>query len=157
MMIHKFLHLNQSVETAKRRLAHIARFFPEVSAARATLDAATEDLQWRMRTPFGLTQPLQLTPCPMGIEGKYLFQQNDLHLKVIGYVQFHTARHNLTELEIAVYYEVKGFALRWLDQIFNIGEFFANRQLSRLREHLSHSTGATPFEPVEVVTLQHAM
>lgn len=150
MMIHKILHLNQPLELAKRRLAHLSRFYSDVTGAKATLDGTDATLQWRLRTPLGLTQPLQITACPSGVPGKYLFQSSDIQLKVVGYLQYHEVKRNLTELEIAVYYEVRPFVLRWVDRIFNAGNILAHRQLDKLRAHLAGEARPVPWPPIAV-------
>ncbi len=149
MMIRKIFHLHQSIEQSKERLAYLSSFYPEATGVKC-LTSRLKGETWRIKTPFGLSGPLQVTVNPANFEERVLFQGEDQNLKLIGIVQYHAIRSNLTEIEIGVYYEVRDPLLGILDRIFKLGDKLVTRQLRKLRSHLAGDFTTPLWEPAEL-------
>ena len=148
-MIRKIIHLHQSIEQSKQRLAYLCRFYPEATGVKAVQSRLKGEI-WKLKTPLGLTAPLQVTVNPADLQERVLFRGEDEKLKIIGILQYHAIKRNLTEIEVGIYYEVRDPFYEILDRIFKLGDRFVTRQLRKLQSHLAGDFTTPLWEPTDM-------
>lgn len=156
MLLQKTLHMSQSLEECKSRLASIhsyRRQLPMVTKANVT---SSKTLDFGFRGPLGFEGHTVISTLESDQPEQVGFESWGGNIELMGLIEFEEVRPDCTEVSIAVYYEIKNRFFAWLDRRFHFVEAFLNAELRSLRAHFEGIAAPVPermpvfavFEPV---------
>jgi ribosome-associated toxin RatA of RatAB toxin-antitoxin module len=135
MLLQKTLHMNQSLEECKTRLASIQsyrRHFVMVTKATVT---SSKTVDFSSRGPLGFEARTVLLSVESESPDQMAFESTGGNLDVIGLAEFTEIRPNCTEVTLALHYEIKNKLFAWLDRRFYFVDAFVTSQLRSIRAH----------------------
>ena len=135
MMLHKILHMNQSVDETKRRLANVSSYRHHLEGVECADMAGEGVSNWRLQLPLGFRAEFTLTETSLEDGDTYMFKTLGGDLEIVGMVVFHGIKSNLTEVDITLNYESNSPLFNMLDRMLNVGDQFLVNQLRRVRAH----------------------
>jgi len=156
MLLQKTLHMNQSLEECKTRLASIQSYRRQfVMVTKATV-TSSKTVDFSFRGPVGFEAHTVLLAVDSDAADQYAFESVGGNIDLMGLVDFAEVRPNCTEVTLAVHYEIKNKVFAWLDRRLRFVDAFVTSELRSIRSHFEGI--ATPhverapilpmFEPV---------
>ena len=135
MLLQKTLHMNQSLEECKTRLASIQSYRRQfVMVTRATVTSSkTVDLSFR--GPLGFEARTVLLSVESESPDQMVFESTGGNMDVMGLAEFTEIRSNCTEVTLALHYEIKNRFFAWLDRRFHFVDTFVTSELRSIRAH----------------------
>ncbi|CAN5524204.1 hypothetical protein BH20VER3_BH20VER3_13440 [soil metagenome] len=135
MLLQKTLHMSQSLDECKNRLASIQSYrrqFVRVTKATVT---SSKTLDFSFRGPLGFEAETVVTAIESNAPDQIAFESWGGNIDLTGLVDFAEVRPDCTEVTIAVHYEIKNRFYAWLDRRFGFVNAFLNVELRSLRAH----------------------
>ena len=135
MLLQKTLHMNQSLEECKHRLASIQSYrrqFVMVTRANVT---SSKTVDFSFRVPLGFEARTVLLSVESGSPDIMAFESTGGNLEVSGMAEFTAIRPNCTEVTLALHYEIKNKLFAWLDRRFHFVDAFVTSELRSIRSH----------------------
>jgi uncharacterized membrane protein len=156
MLIQKTLHMSQSLEECKSRLASIHSYRRHLAMVTHANVTSSKTLDFGFRGPLGFEGHTVISTLESDQPEQVAFESWGGNIKLMGLVEFEEVRTDCTEVSIAVYYEIKNRFYAWLDRRFGFVEAFLNAELRSLRAHFEGIAAPVPermpvfavFEPV---------
>lgn len=135
MLLQKTLHMNQSLDECKARLAGIQSYRRQfVMVTKATV-TSSKTVDFSFRGPFGFEAQTVLMSVESDSPDQYNFESTGGNIELMGLVDFSAIRPNCTEVTLAVHYEIKNKLFAWLDRKLHFVDAFLNSELRSIRSH----------------------
>ena len=135
MLLQKTLHMNQSLDECKTRLASIQSYRRQfVMVTKATV-TSSKTVDFSFRGPFGFEANTVLLGVETDSPDQFSFESTGGNIDVMGIVEFTAIRPTCTEVTLAVHYEIKNRLFAWLDRKFRFVDAFLNSELRSIRSH----------------------
>ena len=156
MLLQKTLHMSQSLEECKSRLASIHSYRRQfVMVTKATM-TSSKTLDFSFRGPLGFKGQTVVTALESDSPDRFAFESWGGNIDLMGLVEFEEVRPDCTEVTMAVHYEIKNKLYAWLDRRFGFVDAFLRTELRSLRAHfegiaapvVERSPMYSMFEPV---------
>src|ERR1700726_1932325 len=134
MLLQKTLHMNQSLDECKSRLASIQSYRRQfVMVTKATV-TSSKTVDFSFRGPLGFEAHTVLLSVESDSPDQYTFESVGGNINLMGIVDFAEIRPNCTEVTLAVHYEIRNKLLAWLDRRLRFLDTFVNTKLRNLRQ-----------------------
>ena len=135
MLLQKTLHMSQSLDECKSRLASIASYRRQfVMVTKATV-TSSKTLDFGFRGPLGFEGQTVVTAIESESPDQFAFESWGGNIDLMGLVEFAEVRPDCTEVTLAVHYEIKNKLYAWLDRKFGFVDAFLTSELRSLRAH----------------------
>src|SRR5436190_12135946 len=135
MLLQKTLHMNQSLEECKTRLASIQSYRRQfVMVTKATV-TSSKTVDFSFRGPLGFEARTVLLAVESDSPDTFAFESTGGNLDVMGLAEFTEIRPNCTEVTLALHYEIKNKLFAWLDRRFHFVDAFVTSELRSIRSH----------------------
>ena len=135
MLLQKTLHMNQSIEECKSRLASIQSYRRQfVMVTKATV-TSSKTVDFSFRGPLGFEARTVLMSVESESPDQFAFESTGGNLDVMGLVEFTEIRPNCTEVTLALHYEIRNKLFAWLDRRFHFVDAFLTSELKSIRAH----------------------
>ena len=144
MLLQKTLHMSQSLEECKSRLASIHSYRPHLAMFTHANVTSSKTLDFGFRGPLGFEGHTVISTLESDQPEQVAFESWGGNIKLMGLVEFEEVRPDCTEVSIAVYYEIKNRFYAWLDRRFGFVEAFLNAELRSLRAHFEGIAAPVP-------------
>jgi hypothetical protein len=147
MLLQKTLHMSQSVEECKARLASIQSYRRQfLMVTRATV-TSSKTVDFCFRGPLGFEAHTVLLSVDSESPDQYAFESVGGNIALMGIVDFAEIRPNCTEVTLAFHYDIKNKLFAWLDRRFHFVDSIVTAELRSIRAH---------FEGIAASYLDHA-
>jgi hypothetical protein len=147
MLLQKTLHMNQSLEECKTRLASIQSYWRRfVMVTKATV-TSSKTVDFSFRGPLGFEARTVLLSIESESPDQMAFESTGGNLDVTGLAEFTEIRPKCTEVTLALHYEIKNKLFAWLDRRFHFVDAFVTSELRSIRAH---------FEGIAAPVVEHA-
>ena len=135
MLLQKTLHMNQSLDECKHRLASIQSYRRQfVMVTKATV-TSSKTVDFSFRGPLGFEARTVLLSVESDSPDQFAFESTGGNLDVMGLVEFTEIRPACTEVTLALHYEIKNKLFAWLDRRFHFVDAFVTSELRSIRAH----------------------
>jgi hypothetical protein len=135
MLLQKTLHMNQSLDECKHRLASIQSYRRQfVMVTKATV-TSSKTVDFSFRGPLGFEARTVLLSVESDSPDQFAFESTGGNLDVMGLVEFTEIRPSCTEVTLALHYEIKNKLFAWLDRRFHFVDAFVTSELRSIRAH----------------------
>jgi uncharacterized membrane protein len=135
MLLQKTLHMSQSLEECKSRLASIQSYRRQfVMVTKATV-TSSKTLDFSFRGPLGFEAHTVVAAVESNSPDQHAFESWGGNIDLMGLIEFEEVRPDCTEVTFAVHYEIKNKLYAWLDRRFGFVEAFLTSELRSLRSH----------------------
>jgi len=135
MLLQKTLHMNQSLDECKHRLAGIQSYRRQfVMVTKATV-TSSKTVDFSFRGPLGFEARTVLLSVESDSPDQFAFESTGGNLDVMGLVEFTEIRPSCTEVTLALHYEIKSKLFAWLDRRFHFVDAFVTSELRSIRAH----------------------
>jgi hypothetical protein len=135
MLLQKTLHMSQSLEECKSRLASIQSYRRQfVMVTKATV-TSSKTLDFSFRGPLGFEAHTVVAAIESNSPDQLAFESWGGNIDLMGLIEFEGVRPDCTEVTFAVHYENKNKLYAWLDRRFGFVEAFLTSELRSLRSH----------------------
>jgi len=160
MLLQKTLHMSQSLDECKSRLASIHSYRRQlVMVTKATM-TSSKTVDFSFRGPLGFKAQTVVAAIESDSPDQFAFESWGGNIDLMGLVEFEEVRPDCTEVTIALHYEIRNKFYAWLDRRFGFVDAFLTAELRSLRAHFegiaAPVTERSPvyamFEPVSAVT-----
>src|SRR3954452_23822347 len=135
MLLQKTLHMNQSLDECKHRLASIQSYRRQfVMVTKATV-TSSKTVDFSFRGPLGFEAQTVLMTADTDSPDEFALESTGGNIDLMGLVDVTEIRPNCTEVTLAVHYEIKNKLFAWLDRRFKFVDAFVNSELRSIRAH----------------------
>lgn len=135
MLLQKTLHMSQSLDECKSRLASIHSYRRQlVMVTKATM-TSSKTIDFNFRAPLGFEAHTVVTPIEADSPDQFAFESWGGNIDLMGLVEFEEVRTDCTEVTLALHYEIKNKFYAWLDRKFGFIDGFLTAELRSLRAH----------------------
>src|SRR6202521_1523722 len=135
ILLQKTLHMNQSLEECKTRLASIQSYRRQfVMVTKATV-TSSKTVDFSFRGPLGFEARTTLLAVDCDSEDQFAFESVGGNIEVMGLVDFSEIRPTCTEITLAIHYRIKNRMFAWLDRHLHFVDTFVNAELRSIRAH----------------------
>jgi ribosome-associated toxin RatA of RatAB toxin-antitoxin module len=135
MLLQKTLHMSQSLEECKSRLASIHSYRRQfVMVTKATM-TSSKTLDFSFRGPLGFRAQTVVAAIESDSPDQIAFESWGGNIELMGLIEFEEVRPDCTEVTLAVHYEIKNKLYAWLDRKFGFVDAFLTSELRSLRAH----------------------
>ncbi len=135
MLLQKTLHMSQSLDECKTRLASIQSYRRQfVMVTKATV-TSSKTIDFGFRGPLGFEAHTVVASVESESPDRFAFESWGGNIDLMGLVEFDSVRPDCTEVTLAVHYEIKSKLYAWLDRKFGFIDAFLTSELRSLRAH----------------------
>ncbi len=135
MLLQKTLHMSQSLEECKSRLASIHSYRRQlVMVTKATM-TSSKTIDFGFRGPLGFEAQTVVAAIESDSPDQFAFESWGGNIDLMGLVDFEEVRPGCTEVTLALHYEIKNKFYAWLDRRFGFVDAFLTGELRSLRAH----------------------
>ena len=135
MLLHKTLHMSQSLNESKHRLASIQSYRRQLGMVTKATVTSSKTLDFGFRGPLGFDAQTVVSALETDSPDQFAFESWGGNIDLMGLVEFEEVRPDCTEVNIAVHYEIKNRFYAWLDRKFKFVDAFVTSELRSLRAH----------------------
>jgi hypothetical protein len=135
MLLQKTLHMNQSLDECKNRLASIQSYRRQFVMVTRAIVTSSKTVDFSFRGPLGFEARTVLLSVESGSPNIMAFESTGGNLDVMGLAEFTAIRPNCTEVSLALHYEIKSKLFAWLDRRFHFVDAFVTSELRSIRAH----------------------
>jgi len=135
MLLHKTLHMSQSLNESKHRLAGIQSYRRQLGMVTKATVTSSKTLDFGFRGPLGFEAQTVVSALETDSPDQFAFESWGGNIDLMGLVEFEEVRPDCTEVNIAVHYEIKNRFYAWLDRKFKFVDAFMTSELRGLRAH----------------------
>src|SRR5438045_500659 len=135
MLLQKTLHMNQSLDECKSRLASIQSYRRQFLMVTKATVTSSKTVDFSFRGPLGFEARTVLLSVESDSPDQFAFESTGGNLDVMGMVEFTEIRPNCTEVTLALHYEIKNKLFAWLDRRFHFVDAFVTSALRSIRAH----------------------
>jgi hypothetical protein len=135
MLLQKTLHMSQSLDECKTRLASIQSYRRQfVMVTKATV-TSSKTIDFGFRGTLGFEAHTVVAAVESESPDRFAFESWGGNIDLMGLVEFDSVRPDCTEVTLAVHYEIKSKIYAWLDRKFGFIDAFLTSELRSLRAH----------------------
>ena len=135
MLLQKTLHMNQSLDECKTRLASIQSYRRQFVMVTRAIVTSSKTVDFSFRGPLGFEARTVLLSVESDSPDQMAFESTGGNLDVMGLAEFTAIRPNCTEVTLALHYEIKNRLFAWLDRHFQFVDAFVTSELRSIRAH----------------------
>ena len=135
MLLQKTLHMSQSLDECKSRLASIQSYRRQLVMVTKATVTSSKTLDLSFRGPLGFEANTVVAALESDSPDQFAFESWGGNIDLMGLVEFEEVRPDCTEVTIAVHYELKNKLYAWLDRQFGFVDAFLTSELRSLRAH----------------------
>ena len=135
MLLQKTLHMSQSLEECKNRLASLHSYRRQLAMVTKATATSSKTLDFGFRGPFGFEAQTVLAIIKSDSPHQVAFESVGGNIDLMGLIEFEEIRPDFTEITLAVHYEIKSKCYAWLDRRFGFVDTFLTYELRSLRSH----------------------
>lgn len=135
MLLQKTLHMSQSLDESKSRLASIQSYRRQLLMVTKATVTSSKTLDFGFRGPLGFEANTVISAVQSDQPNQYAFESWGGNIDIMGLVEFDEVRPDCTEVNIAVHYEIKNPFFAWLDRQLGFVDSFLTAELRSLRAH----------------------
>jgi uncharacterized membrane protein len=135
MLLQKTLHMSQSLDECKSRLASIQSYRRQLLMVTKATVTSSKTLDLSFRGPLGFEANTVVAAIESDSPDQFAFESWGGNIDLMGLVEFEEVRPDCTEVTIAVHYELKNKLYAWLDRRFGFVDAFLTSELRSLRAH----------------------
>lgn len=149
MLLEKTLHMSQSLDECKARLASIHSYRRQFLMVTKAVVTSSKTVDFSFRGPFGFNARTVLLGIDTKSPDEVAFESVGGNIDIMGLLNFEELRPSCTEVTLAVHYQIRNKFFAWLDRRLHFVDAFVNAELRSIRSHFEGI--ATPFverEPV---------
>jgi len=135
MLLQKTLHMSQSLEECKSRLASIHSYRRQFVMVTKAMVTSSKTLDFSFRGPLGFEARTVLATIGSNSPDQIAFESWGGNIDLMGLIEFEEVRPNCTEINFAVHYEIKNKRYAWLDRRLGFVDALLTSELRSLRSH----------------------
>ena len=135
MLLQKTLHMSQSLEECKSRLASIQSYRRQLVMVTKAAVTSSKTLDFGFRGPLGFEAQTVIAAIETDSPDQFAFESWGGNIDLMGLVEFDEVRPGCTEICVAVHYEIKNRFYAWMDRKFGIIDSFLTSELRSIRAH----------------------
>jgi hypothetical protein len=135
MLLQKTLHMNQSLEECKTRLASIQSYRRQFVMSTKAIVTSSKTVDFSFRGPLGFEAHTVLLSVESESSDQMAFESSGGNLDVMGLAEFTEIRPNCTEITLALHYEIKNKLFAWLDRRFHFVDALVTSEMRSIRAH----------------------
>ena len=135
MLLQKTLHMSQSLDECKTRLASIQSYRRQFVMVTRAIVTSSKTVDFSFRGPLGFEARTVLLSVESDSPDLMAFESTGGNLDVTGLAEFTAIRPNCTEVTLALHYEIKNRLFAWLDRHFHFVDAFVTSELRSIRAH----------------------
>ncbi|MEY2544932.1 MAG: hypothetical protein QOG48_49 [Verrucomicrobiota bacterium] len=143
MLLEKTLHMSQSLDECKARLASIHSYRRQFVMVTKAIVTSSKTVDFSFRGPFGFSARTVLLSIENESAEELGFESVGGNIELMGLVNFEEIRPCCTEVTLAVHYEIKNKLFAWLDRRLHFVDAFVTAELRSIRAHFEGI--AAPF------------
>src|ERR1044072_7518808 len=135
MLLQKTLHMSQSLDECKSRLASIHSYRRQlVMVTKATMPSS-KTVDFSFRGPLGFKAQTVVAAIESDSPDQFAFESWGGNIDLMGLVEFDEVRPDCTEITLALHYEIKDKVYAWLSRTVGLVDRFLPAELRSLRSH----------------------
>ncbi|MEO8044985.1 MAG: hypothetical protein ABI674_08765 [Spartobacteria bacterium] len=135
MLLQKTLHMSQSLEECKSRLASIQSYRRHLVMVTKATVTSSKTLDFSCKGPLGFEANTVVAAIDSGSPEQLAFESWGGNIDLMGLIDFQEVRPDCTEVTFAVHYEIKSKLYAWLDRRFGFVDAILTAELRSLRSH----------------------
>lgn len=135
MLLQKTLHMSQSLDECKNRLASIQSYRRQLLMVTKATVTSSKTVDFSFRGPLGFEGHTVISRIETDQPDQCAFESWGGNIDIMGLVEFDEVRPGCTEVNIAVHYEIKNPFFAWLDRRIHFVDSFLTAELRSLRAH----------------------
>jgi hypothetical protein len=135
MLLQKTLHMSQSLEECKSRLASVQSYRRQLRMVTKAIVTSSKTVDFSFRGPLGFEGHTVIAALESEAPHQFAFESWGGNIDLMGLVEFEEVRPGCTEVNIAVHYEIQNRLFAWLDRRFRFIDAFLTAELRSLRAH----------------------
>jgi hypothetical protein len=135
MLLQKTLHMSQSLEECKNRLASIHSYRRQFAMVTKAMMTSSKTLDFGFRGPLGFEAQTVLAIIESDSPDQIAFESAGGNIDLMGLIEFEELQPDCTEITFALHYEIKSKCYAWLDRRFGFVDTFLTSELRILRSH----------------------
>src|SRR5450432_2925723 len=135
MLLQKTLHMSQSLDECKSRLASIQSYRRQFLMVTKATVTSSKTIDFSFRGPLGFEAHTVIAAVESDSPDQFAFESWGGNIDLMGLVEFARVRPDCTEVTFAVHYEIKNKLYAWLDRKFGFVDAFLTSELRSLRAH----------------------
>ena len=135
MLLQKTLHMSQSLDECKTRLASIQSYRRQFVMVTKAMVTSSKTIDFSFRGPLGFQAHTVIAAVESDSPDQFAFESWGGNVDLMGLVEFTPVRRDCTEVTFAVHYEIKNRFYAWLDRRFGFMDAFLTSELRSLRAH----------------------
>ena len=147
MLLQKTLHMSQSLDECKGRLASIQSYRRQLVMVTKATVTSSKTLDFSFKGPLGFEAHTVVATIEGNSPDQLAFESWGGNIDLMGLIDFEEVRPDCTEVTFAVHYEIKNKLYAWLDRRFGFVDAILTGELRSLRSH---------FEGIAAPVLEHA-
>jgi hypothetical protein len=133
MLLQKTLHMSQSLEECKSRLASIHSYRRQFVMVTKAMLTSSKTLDFSFRGPLGFRGQTVVAALESDSPDQFAFESWGGNIDLMGLVEFEEVRPDFTEVTLVMHYEIKNKLYAWLDRKFGFVDAFLTTELRSLR------------------------
>jgi len=135
MLLQKTLHMSQSLDECKKRLANIPSYRRQFAMVTKATVTSSKTLDFGFRGPLGFNAETVLGIIETDSPDQIAFESRGGNIDLTSLIEFEEIRPDFTEISLAVHYEIGSKYYAWLDRRFGFVDKFLTSELRSLRSH----------------------
>ena len=135
MLLQKTLHMSQSLDECKARLASIQSYRRQFLMVTKATVTSSKTVDFSFRGPLAFQAKTVLLAVDSESPDQFAFESVGGNIELMGLVDFAEIRPSCTEVTLAVHYEIKNRIFAWLDRRFHFVDSFVASELRSIRAH----------------------
>ena len=135
MLLQKTLHMSQSLEECKARLASIQSYRRQFVMVTKAIVTSSKTVDFSFRGPLGFEAHTVIAAIESDTPDQCAFESWGGNIDITGLVDFTSVRPDCTEVTLAVHYEIKNRLYAWMDRKLGFIDAFLTSELRSLRAH----------------------
>ena len=147
MLLQKTLHMSQSLDECKARLASIQSYRRQFLMVTKATVTSSKTVDFSFRGPLAFQAKTVLLAVDSESPDQFAFESVGGNIELMGLVDFAEIRPSCTEVTLAVHYDIKNKVFAWLDRHFQFVDAFVASELRSIRSH---------FEGIAAPYVEHA-
>ena len=156
MLLQKTLHMSQSLDECKNRLASIHSYRRQLVMVTKANMTSSKTIDFSFRAPLGFNGQTVITPIESDGSDQFAFESWGGNIDLMGLVEFDEVRPDCTEITLAVHYDIKNKFYAWVDRKFGLIDRFLTTELRSLRSHFEGIAAPVSERPPMYAVLEPA-
>ncbi len=135
MLLQKTLHMSQSLDECKSRLASIQSYRRQLVMVTKATVTSSKTLDFSFKGPMGFEANTVVATIASNSPEQLAFESWGGNIDLMGLIDFEEVRPDCTEVTFALHYEIKNKFYAWLDRRFGFVDAILTAELRSLRSH----------------------